>query len=405
MVRSQAARQRERLAEELEAAEERASESARKLADVRADLERIRRRRIVRIGRLVEGLARRLRSSVARGRGPAGKRPPVRVTEKVPDETSARPRSAAPAVAIHIGARTWAAAEKWGDTAFARSLQHEFELHGWSASVHVAEESDAGPAVAADVALHLFGSRVPAVRPGQLSLLWLISHPDRVTRRLCAPYDAIFVASESLRDLLAQTASAPVVTLLQATDPGRFHPEPTGPKHELLFVGNSRGVRRPILDALAGTDRDLAVYGSGWTSRLLDMRRLRGEWIPNDQLNRYYSSADIVLSDHWRDMREEGFISNRVFDALASGAFVISDQVAGIDRAFDGAVVTWQADEDVNALVTRYLDRPDERRERAEQGRAAVLARHTFAHRVDTILETLATLSPARFEIPAGQGE
>jgi hypothetical protein len=407
VVRTQGSRRRDRFAEELEAAEKRASESARKLQDVRGDLDRIRRRRIFRIGKVIDGAARRVRSLITGGRGSAGARPAPapRVDAKVaPHAEHARLRSA-PSVAIHIGARTWTAAEKWGDTAFARSLQHEFELRGWSASVHVADESTVTPAVEADVALHLFGSRVPAVRAGQVSLLWVISHPDRVTERLCASYDVAFVASESLREVFAEATATPVVSLLQATDPGRFHPDPTGPKHELLFVGNSRGVRRPILDALAGTGHDLAVYGSGWTPKLLDMRSLRGEWIPNDQLNRYYSSADIVLSDHWRDMREEGFISNRVFDALASGAFVISDDVAGLDELFDGAVVAWHGDEDLEGLVGHYLARPEERRMKADQGRAAVLARHTFAHRVDTILETIAPLLATRIEMPASQPE
>ena len=258
--------------------------------------------------------------------------------------------------------------------------------------MHVADEWDAVAAVEADIALHLFGSRIPTVRPGQISVLWVISHPDRVTARLCSAYDVVFVASDSVREMLAMATLTPVLTLLQATDPERFHPDPTGPAHELLFVGNSRGVRRPILDALAATSHDLAVYGTGWTATLLEPRRLRGDWVPNDQLNRYYSSAAIVLSDHWQDMREEGFVSNRVFDALACGAFVISDDVPGMDDAFDRAVVTWGEGDDLDSLVEHYLSRPEERRALAERGRLAVLARHTFASRVDTIVAAVEPL-------------
>ena len=42
--------------------------------------------------------------------------------------------------------------------------------------------------------------------------------------------------------------------------------------------------------------------------------------------------------------------------------------------------------------MDRYLDHPDERRKLAARGRAAVLARHTFAHRVDTIIAEVARL-------------
>ena len=41
-----------------------------------------------------------------------------------------------------------------------------------------------------------------------------------------------------------------------------------------------------------------------------------------------------MLADHWDDMREHGFISNRIYDALACGAVVVSDDVAGLDGRF-----------------------------------------------------------------------
>jgi hypothetical protein len=292
----------------------------------------------------------------------------------------------APKVAIHIPPRDWSIGSKWGDTQFARALQAEFERRDWPAAVLVQDERDSAPAIRADVALHVLGVNVPPVRSGQISLLWIISHPDRVTARLCEQYDRVFVASRLFSRHLADRIQTPVQSLLQATDPGRFFPDPSGPSHELLFVGNSRRSRRPILDALAGTKRDLAVYGTGWTPELLDPRHLKGEWIPNDQLRGYYSNAAIVLNDHWRDMRDDGFISNRVFDALASGGFVVSDRVPGIDEEFDDAVVTYERAEELEAIIDHYLAHPEERRERAERGRAAVLERHRFAHRVDAII-------------------
>ena len=86
-------------------------------------------------------------------------------------------------------------------------------------------------------------------------------------------------------------------------------------------------------------------------------------------------------------MRRLGFLSNRLYDALASGAFVISDNVPGIDEEFDGGVVAYDSPADLRALVDRYLADAPARTERAARGRAAVLARHTFAHRVATISE------------------
>ena len=36
---------------------------------------------------------------------------------------------------------------------------------------------------------------------------------------------------------------------------------------------------------------------------------------------------DILLNDHWEDMREKGFVFNRIYDGLACGAFILTDKV------------------------------------------------------------------------------
>ena len=230
----------------------------------------------------------------------------------------------------------------------------------------------------------------PAPRSGQLSIVWIISHPDLVTDEQIAPYDLVFAASDGFAARLAARLGRPVAAIHQATDAERFAPRPGGPAHELLFVANSRGVRRRIVDVLTPTDLDLAVFGRRWTPDLLDPRYLRGEHVPNAELAAYYSAASIVLNDHWSDMAEQGFMSNRLYDAAASRAFVISDRVEGIDTEFDGGIVTFETGDELRDLISRYLADPAARAEHAERARAAVLARHTFDHRVDAILAAAA---------------
>ena len=288
--------------------------------------------------------------------------------------------------AIHIGPADWRAAATWGDTAFGRALQRELERRDVPAALLVFAERDDPVALRADVALHVVGTRRLPIRPGQLNLLWIISHPDAVRATTCGAYDLVFVASTLFADHVAAQVDVPVVPLHQATDPERFFVEPTGPPHELLFVGNSRNRHRPVIDALAGTTHDLAIYGTNWRPDLVDPARVRGTWIPNDDVHRAYGAAAIVLNDHWPDMRDEGFLSNRLYDVLASGGFVLSDDVPGIEAEFDGGVATWAEPDELLASVDRYLGDPETRRTMAARGRAAVLARHTMAHRVNTLL-------------------
>ena len=77
-----------------------------------------------------------------------------------------------------------------------------------------------------------------------------------------------------------------------------------------------------------------------------------GDFIENSEIAAKYRSAGIVLNDHWTDMDREGFYSNRLFDAVASGARVISDQVEGIGEIFQGGVQTYTSPYDLEKLCS-----------------------------------------------------
>lgn len=304
--------------------------------------------------------------------------------------------AAAPKVAAHIGPQSWELGRTWGDVPFGRDVQRQLERRGYPTAVLVHDEQTTAAAVRADVAVHIFGVRAPRTIRSQTNALWVISHPDRVTEALCETYDLVFLASDMLLEHLERRVDVPLVPLHQATEPSRFYPDPSGPRHQLLFVGNSRGVQRPIIEDLRDTPWDLAVYGGGWTAELLDPKHLQGEWVSNDELRTYYSSAEIVLNDHWGDMRDLGIISNRIYDALACGAFVVSDSVPGIEAEFDGAVATYETREELLAIIARFLNDPSARAAAAARGRAAVLARHTFEIRIARMLAELEPLLAAR---------
>ena len=236
---------------------------------------------------------------------------------------------------------------------------------------------------------HLWGRHPFTRRPGQRAAIWVLYHPELLTEEVCVAYDHLFVASDALVADLAGRFGVTAESLHQATDPERFRPRPGGPHHELLFVGNSRGVRRTILDDVLPSPHELAVYGGGWTDDLLEPGVVRGDGIANADLAAAYGAADIVLNDHWVESAAAGIINNRLYDALAAGAFVISDPVAGMDAEFDGGVVTYRGAADLALTIERYLADPGLRRATAERGRAAVLARHTFEQRARRLLAAL----------------
>ena len=303
---------------------------------------------------------------------------------------------AATRIAVMVQALRWDVAEPSGDYHLARALQRQFERRGHPTSIYFQREWTRPATAREDAVIHLWGRYELAVRPGQVNVLWVLYHPELVTDELCRRYDLLFVASDKLAARLSRDTGLEVRPLHQATDPERFRPTPGGPAHELLFVGNSRGTRRTIIDDVSPSPHDLAVYGGGWDPELVDPAHVRGSVVPNRDLPSYYGAAGIVLNDHWVEQVEAGLINNRLYDALAAGAFVISDPVGGLDEEFDGGVVTYCDAADLALKVERFLADPEARKQHVERGRRAVLARHTIAHRADDLVAAILPAVAAR---------
>jgi O-antigen biosynthesis protein len=312
------------------------------------------------------------------GQGPAARR--VR--------TALEAHRALPSVAIVTGVSNLGMRQRWGDHHFGVATAKALRRAGWRARVLVQAELDQHDLTASDLVLLLAGKVALERVPGVPTVAWVISHPDRVSATDLDALDGAFVASERFaQQLTAQGVRA--TALHQCTDPQRFRPTPGGPAHGLLFVGNSRGVRRRILADLPDDlpdGHELAVYGYGWEPELLDPAVLRGDHVPNEQLPAYYSGAEVVLNDHWDAMRELAFPSNRLYDASACAATVVSDHVDGLDTLFDGAVTTYRDRAGLARVLEQLLADAGRRRELGERAREVVVERHTFDHRVATLL-------------------
>lgn len=300
-----------------------------------------------------------------------------------------RERVELPSFCIKIGAPDWEQAERWGDLHFARGIERELRRRGHCCLIQVLEEWDDPEGLTFDVVLHLKGLSRFHPKPGQRNVLWCISHPNELTGEECDGYDLVCVASEPFAESIRSRTGTEVMVLEQATDPHRFYPDPYSDEsahHDLVYVANSRNVLRPMMRDLLPTDLDLAVYGANWAG-LIDSKYVVAEQVPNGDLRRVYSSAQIVLADHWDDMREHGFVSNRVYDAFACGACVVCDDVVGLPERFDGAVATYSSPNGLRPLLEDLLANPSERAERSRLGRAAVARSGGFAARVDALLE------------------
>ncbi len=279
--------------------------------------------------------------------------------------------------------------ERWGDTHFAAALAAALRDHGQEVVVDRRPEWDRATGRHDDVVLVLRGLVRHDPSPEQVSLLWVISHPELVTPDEVGGYDRVLAAGALWADRRARDWAIPIEPLLQATDPERFHPDAAEPAagHPVLFVGNSRRRLRPVVRDALDAGLPLAVYGDLWSGLIPD-EVVHGRAIPNDELAAAYRSAGVVLNDHHDDMRADGFVSNRLFDAVASGARVITDQIDGLTELFGPTVQAYADVDDLRRLAT--LADPDSvfgddatRRAAADR----VRTEHSFSARAARLVE------------------
>jgi hypothetical protein len=365
----------------------RRSATERRGAGLRRERFRLmRRRRALERGpreplRAVAARARRAAGGTA-GNGRKGRRASAR-------SGGSPPGGHRPGFCIRVAARDWEAAERGGDAALARSLARALGERGQRALVQVEADAEDAAGEGFDVLLALRGRPLPAPDPSRLNLIWLISHPEEASVAELNRYDRVLVASRSHAERLREQIEPPVEPLLQFTDPALFHPAPdAAAKHELAFVGNWRGVYRRIVWDAIEAGRPPALYGEGWD--LLAPEHAVAERVPHAELGRLYSSCEILLCDHWDDMRRHGFVSNRVFDALACGTFVLADDNPALAAELPGAVPTYSSPDELGELIDRYLADPEARRKMVERGRALVLAEHTAERRAEQLIAIVA---------------
>jgi glycosyltransferase involved in cell wall biosynthesis len=295
-------------------------------------------------------------------------------------------------VAIKIGCPSPTEKEEWGDYHFARSLSAALERVGLRSRIDFLPDwYDA--AQAGDVNLVLRGLSRFEPPQDSLNLMWMISHPDKVSHAELLRYDHVFVASSLHAESLAPVLGHRVSALLQCTDPKLFRPgEAQDIVYEALFVGNSRNVYRPAVKDALEQGVALAIYGTRWR-QFVPPRLIKGENIQNAALAAHYCAARVVLNDHWPDMRERGFVSNRIFDVLACGVPIVSDPVAGLPDDLRPFVYEFGGDISLKAAVSAAMNEDGARLSLRREFAYRVHERHSFDRRARDIAAVIERLT------------
>jgi GT2 family glycosyltransferase len=296
-----------------------------------------------------------------------------------------------PSISLKIPAPNWEVCHQWGDYHMGVLLKEQLETLHYTVHLHMLEQWQSADANACDISIVFRGLSRHQTQSHQLNIMWNISHPDKVTLDEYETYDHVFIASEYWAEHIQQHISTPVTPLLQCTDPKRF--KPLGAEtsniiqHQVLFIGNSRKVQRKILADLLPTDLDLSVYGGDWEG-LINKQYIKGRYIDNAQLYQYYATTTVLLNDHWDDMKEKGFVSNRLYDALACGAFIVSDEVKGMGE-IARYIKTYRTKDELDTIIRQRLENPEKDQQMLRDGMKYVLEHHTFTSRANVFSDII----------------
>jgi len=287
--------------------------------------------------------------------------------------------------AIVTSAPKGEAGKQWGDYWFASDLAAALVAEGALARVVSRAGANSPARDEDDVVLVLRGLR--RVVPSNTSatwLLWVISHPELVEPGEADQYARAFAASTNWQ---VDAELGTFTPLLQATNTDRFMPVAHPQREGVLFIGSTRGEFRPIVrDALA-QKIPLSLYGVGW-DEFVSQEAIAGEFLNNTELPAAYGNAALVLNDHHSEMAESGFLSNRLFDAVAAGARVVSDPALGLREVFGSTVVEYTSPGELAAIVRSPEVYFDEALMGADRER--VRRENSFAARARTLMAAVA---------------
>lgn len=308
---------------------------------------------------------------------------------------------------IHISVNATRASRRgWGDTQYAEALARAIRnIPGCRSAVFFRGEIPQ-PTGQRDVVLRIVGPHLEEPVQGMANMLWIISPPSVAPSAMLARYQAVFSASRHLVDLL-RTANVDAAYLSQATEGNHFHParRPVGAKDiPVVFVGGlaARVDRRTVFYAVeAGFD--VHIWGPGWAGTVPE-KHIKGERLEYDKLAEVYASAKVVLNSHMSAMRRLGFMSNRSFDSIASGAFVISDRIPGFSAPDLPELIQIDDRNELVETLSRLIDQPplDDAARLALHGR--LVTRFDFSSRAERLVGVArALLTEGRKAVPAFQ--
>ncbi|HEV7275208.1 MAG TPA: glycosyltransferase [Devosiaceae bacterium] len=239
-----------------------------------------------------------------------------------------------------------------------------------------------------------------------------ISAAEDIAGLTLGDYDAILAFGETLRQRYLKSGwGDSVFTWHEAADDGLFRPLPEIPhERDLVWIGNwgdderSAEIQQFLVEPSRNLGLSATVHGVRYPEPALAALAAAGidyrGWLPNAEVPKAFARHRITMHIPRRPYVEAlpGIPTIRMFEALACGIPLISAPWDDAENLFrPGTDFLFARDgTEMTRLLREVLADEQLAATLATAGRETITARHTCRHRVDELLDILATRGTAR---------
>ena len=288
-----------------------------------------------------------------------------------------------------------------GDLYVGLGLARGLNKAGWGVSLWPTERLTEETPSDIDVAIVMVESFVPGlVHEGTHAIAWVRNWTEEWA---ALPYldrfSQIWCSSSESADRLGEVYDGPVHVVPLGTDVELYRPRDIARTGEVVTTANYWGVPRGLTTALEHLARRRRVTWFGANKNYL---RLDAPLDHRDSLDYFslpwvYSAWTIVVDDLIEAAAQYGNQNSRLYDALACGALVVTNEARGLAELGLADLPVYRDPEDLAGIVERALDDPEGTRTAVERLSELVRSRHSYDARAETAsvhLEAAITAGP-----------
>jgi glycosyltransferase involved in cell wall biosynthesis len=269
-----------------------------------------------------------------------------------------------------------------GDLYVGLGLARGLSKAGWGVSLWPTERMTEETPDDIDVAIVMVESFVPGLVHERTHVIAWVRNWTEAWAELpyLDRYSQIWCSSQASADRMAEVYAGPVHVVPLGTDTELFHPREVDRSEEVATTANYWGVPRGLTEALSSLSRQARVTWFGANSQYLqfDAPIDHRDSIDYFALPWVYSQWTIVVDDVIESAAVYGNQNSRLFDALACGAVVVTNEARGLADLALGDIPVYSDPADLRGIVERILEDPAKTDRTTERLAELVANRHSY---------------------------